>query len=441
MKKAFVCIFALLAMMFASVASAQSDNNPSNPKYVKSDGTFDFQKFHADNPGSVNGDNPPPPMDFTNSPYSLYQNYYAGVNYGSVNPSRDTGTGMYGMATRVNVSWTGNGSFYPHLGLILNLPNTYGVRPVSAGMRVLYATTNVSNYNDFDLRFVMGVRNDVGGADTNISSTMIQTLGPQQGIVWRVVQGTLSNPSGGAWKQWVVAAHSGLSFNNTRIAEWYMIGWVVMPNGDTIWTDPGNGNFSVPPLATGPFYPTLGAINVPINPVCFNWMNVAGIRYRLQVSTDQNFPAWAIVYDQIVDAPPTCVYGLVTGLTYYWRIATSYEPSGPFGGWVTLYFTAGNPVGITPINGEIPKMYALGQSYPNPFNPSTKIKFDVPKEGNVKISVYDITGKEMKNLVNQAVKPGTYEIDFNGSNLSTGVYFYTMISGDFVQTKKMMLIK
>jgi hypothetical protein len=47
----------------------------------------------------------------------------------------------------------------------------------------------------------------------------------------------------------------------------------------------------------------------------------------------------------------------------------------------------------------------------------------------------------MKNLVNQAVKPGTYEIDFNGSNLSTGVYFYTMISGDFVQTKKMMLIK
>jgi hypothetical protein len=95
---------------------------------------------------------------------------------------------------------------------------------------------------------------------------------------------------------------------------------------------------------------------------------------------------------------------------------------GLFGGWVTLYFTAGNPVGITPINGEIPKMYALGQSYPNPFNPSTKIKFDVPKEGNVKISVYDITGKEMKNLVNQAVKPGTYEIDFNGSNLSTGVY-------------------
>ncbi len=403
---------------------------------------FDFEKFHKENlpVGISEKDNPPPQMDFTNSNYSLYQNYYAGVNYGSVNPTRDTGTGIFGTATRVRVSMTGDGTFYPHIGLLLPLPNTYSVRPVSAGIRILYPL-GTNGLNDIPIKMVLGVRNDVGGADTMISSTTPQTVQGLNGIMWQVVQATLGNPAGGAWKQWINAMHAGQAFIGTKIFQYYMIGWVVMPNGDTIWTDLGNGIWNVPPLTQGPFYPTLGAVGVPINPLCFNWGNVSGIRYQLQVSTDQFFPSWAIVFNQIVDNPPVCVYGLITGQTYYWRVSNSFEPNGPFGGWVTLYFTAGQFVGIEPGSNKTPDKFALYQNYPNPFNPVTTVKFDLPKEGNVKLVVYDLNGKEVVTLVNDVLKAGVYNISFDGANLSTGVYMYSLKTGDFMDTKKMTLIK
>lgn len=98
-------------------------------------------------------------------------------------------------------------------------------------------------------------------------------------------------------------------------------------------------------------------------------------------------------------------------------------------------------IGIEPISNEIPNRYRLFQNYPNPFNPVTKIKFSVPKLSNVKLLLYDVLGKEIKTLVNNELKPGIYEIDFNGGNLASGVYFYKLISGDFEETKKMLLIK
>jgi len=98
-------------------------------------------------------------------------------------------------------------------------------------------------------------------------------------------------------------------------------------------------------------------------------------------------------------------------------------------------------IGINNISTEIPAIYSLSQNYPNPFNPTTKIKFDVTKFSNVKIVVYDISGREVKTLVNERLHPGTYETTFNGSNLTSGVYFYRMITDGFSETKKMLLIK
>jgi len=97
-------------------------------------------------------------------------------------------------------------------------------------------------------------------------------------------------------------------------------------------------------------------------------------------------------------------------------------------------------VGVQNIS-SIAESYSLSQNYPNPFNPVSKIKFSIPSSGNVKISVYDVSGKEVRVLLNERKDTGTYEMDFNGFNLSSGVYFYTIESGEFKETKRMMLVK
>jgi hypothetical protein len=88
-----------------------------------------------------------------------------------------------------------------------------------------------------------------------------------------------------------------------------------------------------------------------------------------------------------------------------------------------------------------PKEFNLSQNYPNPFNPVTKINFALPKQGFVTLKIYDITGREIQTLVSEFKQSGYYSVDFNGSSLSSGVYFYKIQSGDFVSVKRMVLIK
>ena len=91
--------------------------------------------------------------------------------------------------------------------------------------------------------------------------------------------------------------------------------------------------------------------------------------------------------------------------------------------------------------GEIPETYNLYENYPNPFNPETKIKFDLPIDNNVTIKVYNILGKEIYTLVNDFKQAGRYLISFNGSNLSSGIYYYRIKAGEFEQVRKMILMK
>jgi predicted extracellular nuclease len=89
----------------------------------------------------------------------------------------------------------------------------------------------------------------------------------------------------------------------------------------------------------------------------------------------------------------------------------------------------------------LPARYALDQNYPNPFNPSTTIRYSVPAAGRVSLKVYNILGQEVATLVNTQKSAGTYNVTFDASKLSTGVYFYRIISGSFAQVKKMLLLK
>jgi hypothetical protein len=91
---------------------------------------------------------------------------------------------------------------------------------------------------------------------------------------------------------------------------------------------------------------------------------------------------------------------------------------------------------------QLPVKYDLSQNYPNPFNPSTRINYSIPFEGNVTLKIYDILGREVRTLISNELKSaGQYTINFDASNLPTGIYLYRLQAGDFVQVKKMMLLK
>ena len=105
-----------------------------------------------------------------------------------------------------------------------------------------------------------------------------------------------------------------------------------------------------------------------------------------------------------------------------------------------------NTTGVESNNTEPPNKFSLEQNYPNPFNPSTKIKYSIPlvetlRSASVQLIVYDILGKEVATLVNENQQPGQHEVTFNARGLASGVYFYKLSAGNYLQTKKMLLLK
>jgi hypothetical protein len=91
--------------------------------------------------------------------------------------------------------------------------------------------------------------------------------------------------------------------------------------------------------------------------------------------------------------------------------------------------------------GTVPKEFSLSQNYPNPFNPSTTINFSISQTEKVNLKIYDVLGREVATLVNEQKAPGNYEVKFNAGNFASGMYLYRLQAGDFVQTKKMILMK
>jgi hypothetical protein len=98
-------------------------------------------------------------------------------------------------------------------------------------------------------------------------------------------------------------------------------------------------------------------------------------------------------------------------------------------------------VGINTIETKIPEKFSLYQNYPNPFNPVTKISFDIAKQEFVSLKIFDALGRELNTLVNEVKAPGSYAIDFDGTNLPSGIYFYKLQTENYSGTKKMLLIK
>lgn len=116
-------------------------------------------------------------------------------------------------------------------------------------------------------------------------------------------------------------------------------------------------------------------------------------------------------------------------------------PSSSYTARPNINLTINAIVGINNGMTGIPNVYSLSQNYPNPFNPITKISYAIPKSGLVTMKIYDVLGRELLTLVNQELQAGYYMVDFDGTNFSSGVYYYRLESGTFTDTKKLMLIK
>jgi Secretion system C-terminal sorting domain len=112
-----------------------------------------------------------------------------------------------------------------------------------------------------------------------------------------------------------------------------------------------------------------------------------------------------------------------------WSNSEKPEETGPEG-WVSVKEIPGNP-----------QTYSLEQNFPNPFNPSTKIRFSIPEQGLVTLKVFNLLGEEIATLINTEMTVGSYEADFRGTEISSGIYFYTLTADNFISTKKMILLK
>jgi hypothetical protein len=210
-------------------------------------------------------------------------------------------------------------------------------------------------------------------------------------------------------------------------------GWSAFTNWLKLTTVPN------PPAAPNLTLPANNSSGVSLTPVMV-WDSLASATsYRIQIANDSSFSSMVKDTSGITSSHYNVYSGLLSNLNkYYWRVqAVNAGGNGPNS--VIFNFTVGL-LGISQ-NNEIPKAYMLYDNYPNPFNPSTKIKFDLPHGGLTVLKIYDVLGRLSGVVVSGQLNAGRYEIEFNASQLASGVYFYRLESEGFVSIKKMVIIK
>ncbi len=146
-----------------------------------------------------------------------------------------------------------------------------------------------------------------------------------------------------------------------------------------------------------------------------------------------------------IDYIPTNVFSKNFGLVKYAESGPGFSSQsnlkGCIIGGVVYGDTTFSVIGINQISTEVPTGFNLSQNYPNPFNPTTQIVFELPKSSFTSLVAYDASGREISILVNEELQAGSYSVDWNASAYPSGVYFYKITAGEYVQTRKMVLIK
>jgi carboxypeptidase T len=168
------------------------------------------------------------------------------------------------------------------------------------------------------------------------------------------------------------------------------------------------------------------------------WVNLPG-RYTKTLSGQPSYHAMSYwVYEQV---SLSAYIGQTIKIRFYYYTDNGMPGDGFYFDDFRVVDYKETYVGITPNSNEIPDRYALYQNYPNPFNPVTKINFDLPQNSYVKLSLFDILGREVSVLVNENLSAGKYEYELNAANLSSGAYFYKLETSKFTDVKRMIISK
>jgi endo-1,4-beta-xylanase len=136
------------------------------------------------------------------------------------------------------------------------------------------------------------------------------------------------------------------------------------------------------------------------------------------------------------------LWGYIEGLTWQTScyLVRATGTARPALLWMAQ-FVQSNPSGVDGNGSTAPSSFALAQNFPNPFNPSTTIRYDILKASKVELTVFDILGRKVRTLVSGVQAPGHYSVTMDGRDLASGVYFYRLVAGTFTATKKLMLLK
>ncbi len=183
------------------------------------------------------------------------------------------------------------------------------------------------------------------------------------------------------------------------------------------------------------------ATNITTTGFTANWNASTGAtNYWVDVSTTDDFSNVLASYNNksVGNVTTHIIISLTPNTTYYFRVCASNSSStSPYSNTITV---TTNVTGVDDLL-NLPTRFDLSQNYPNPFNPTTTIKYQIPEETFVGIKVYNLLGSEVTTLVNEMRTVGTYEVKFNASQLTSGIYIYKIHAGQFSQMKKMVLVK
>ena len=253
-----------------------------------------------------------------------------------------------------------------------------------------------------------------------------------QNTGWALTSSLIYKSTNGGmnWNSQLVGTGGGsqFAFPVTSIA--YVIG------GLSVYKTTNTGSELIPqPVLLFPSNNSSGQSLTPL----LDWSNVPiANSYKLQLAVDSFFTMILIDTTTNVDSLIVAAGILNNNVKYFWRVkAMNNLGSGPFS---IIFSFRTQLVGMLSENSHTSK-FTLHQNYPNPFNPLTKIEFDIPFKGFIKLTLFDVLGREITKLINQEMNPGCYKIDWDASNLPNGIYFYKLEAGSFVETKKMILLK